>query len=56
MVNNSLRMQYGFVISAIFYLLLNFFIEDSLLDWVGGIIALITIVFILNGLNFRNIN
>jgi len=53
---NQRKIQYGFVVSSLFYLIINLFVDDRLLDWAGGLIAIITIVFILNGFDFKNLD
>jgi hypothetical protein len=47
------KVRFTFVSVSVLYLLLSLFVQDKLISWAGGVVVLITIIFILNGFNFK---
>ena len=53
MVGNLKKVKATFVTVSVMYLVLSLFVQDQLIAWAGGVIVLITIIFILNGFDFK---
>lgn len=47
------KVKFTFVSVSVLYLVLSLFVQDKLISWAGGVVVLITIIFILNGFDFK---